>query len=75
MTQHLADELWRLGTMLCNESKVRLSSDRGQYREAARRHSERADTFRVDAIVPLPIPEHVVDGGVELSVTPAEQGH
>ena len=73
MTQHLADELGRLGAMFRNESKVRLGADRGQYGESARRDSERADTFRVDAVVPLPVPEHVVDGGVELSGAPAVQ--
>ena len=73
MTEHIANELRGLGAMLRNNTQVRLSADCGQDGESPGRESKRSDALRVDAVVALPIPEHMVDGRVELSGTPIKE--
>lgn len=73
--EQVAGELTRPGTVLCDDSKIRLGSHRGQHREPARGEPKRANSFRVDAVVALPVPEHVVDGGAELLAARTEPGH
>jgi len=73
--EQLANELGRLGAMVCNLAQVRPGAGGGQQRGAARGEPIRPDPARVDGCAASPHREQMVDGDADLPGASADPGH